>query len=61
MAPRPQYGTYEYPEWSVAVGWLIVTSSLICIPAYATYKFLTTPGSVAEVSSIEPFSEVVSL
>jgi hypothetical protein len=51
MAPVPQYSNYVYPEWSIAIGWLMVVSSLLCIPAYAIYKFLITPGSVVEVST----------
>ncbi|KAL4224064.1 hypothetical protein ACF0H5_017521 [Mactra antiquata] len=48
MGPMPQYGNYVYPPWSIVVGWLIVVSSIICIPVYAVYKFLITPGSIAE-------------
>ncbi|XP_060564137.1 sodium-dependent serotonin transporter-like, partial [Ruditapes philippinarum] len=48
MAPVPQYSSYVYPEWSIAIGWMMVVSSLLCIPAYAIYKFLITPGSVVE-------------
>ncbi|WAR03545.1 SC6A4-like protein [Mya arenaria] len=48
IAPTPRYGEYEYPTWSIVVGWLIVCSSLVLVPAYAVYKFLITPGTVAE-------------
>ncbi|XP_052214300.1 sodium-dependent serotonin transporter-like [Dreissena polymorpha] len=44
----PEYGKYEYPVWSIVIGWLIVSSSLICIPVYAVYKFLVTSGTIPE-------------
>ena len=49
MARPPSYGTYVFPAWSLAVGWLMVCASIICVPAYAIYKFLITPGTVQEV------------
>ncbi|CAI9724448.1 sodium-dependent serotonin transporter-like [Octopus vulgaris] len=44
----PVYGTYQYPSWSIGIGWIIVCSSLICIPLYIIYKFFTLEGSVCE-------------
>uniref|UniRef100_A0A182R036 Transporter n=1 Tax=Anopheles farauti TaxID=69004 RepID=A0A182R036_9DIPT len=35
---------YEYPEWSVAAGWALTLSSVLCIPTYVIYKFLKSPG-----------------
>lgn len=40
---------YTYPGWSIAVGWCITCSSLICIPIYIVYKFITTPGTFKQV------------
>lgn len=37
---------YEYPEWSMALGWVLTLSSTLCIPIYVVYKILSTPGSI---------------
>uniref|UniRef100_A0A8D8AA91 Transporter n=3 Tax=Culex pipiens TaxID=7175 RepID=A0A8D8AA91_CULPI len=37
-------GEYEYPEWSVAAGWILTLSSVLCIPLYAIYKFMASHG-----------------
>uniref|UniRef100_A0A8C3VH09 Transporter n=1 Tax=Catharus ustulatus TaxID=91951 RepID=A0A8C3VH09_CATUS len=42
---------YEYPEWSISVGFLIGASSFICIPLYMVYKLVWTPGSLKQVRS----------
>ncbi|XP_037090813.1 sodium-dependent serotonin transporter-like [Pollicipes pollicipes] len=39
---------YVYPRWSIALGWGMTASSLVCIPAYIVYMFLTTPGSLKQ-------------
>ncbi|KFB51150.1 AGAP010621-PA-like protein [Anopheles sinensis] len=39
---------YKYPEWSVAAGWTLTLSSVLCIPTYAIFKFLKTPGNCRE-------------
>ena len=39
---------YEYPYWSVVIGWFITLSSLLCVPAYAFYHFVNTPGDTFE-------------
>ncbi|XP_077290278.1 serotonin transporter [Arctopsyche grandis] len=39
-------GEYEYPDWSITVGWVLTASSVICIPLYIVYKFCITPGSI---------------
>ncbi|OWF52218.1 sodium-dependent serotonin transporter-like [Mizuhopecten yessoensis] len=44
----PQYGSYDFPQWSFILGWIIVCSSLICIPGYMIYKFFRTPGSIRQ-------------
>lgn len=41
---------YEYPEWSVALGWILTLSSIVCIPLYIVYKILITPGTITQVS-----------
>ncbi|XP_054707444.1 sodium-dependent serotonin transporter-like [Uloborus diversus] len=40
--------TYEYPQWSIALGWTLTTSSIACIPAYIAYYLLTQPGTFLE-------------
>ncbi|KAM9526417.1 sodium-dependent serotonin transporter-like [Guaruba guarouba] len=39
---------YQYPEWSISVGYLIAASSFICIPFYMVYKLVWTPGSLKQ-------------
>jgi len=39
------YADYVYPDWANALGWCIAGSSVIMIPAIATYKLIVTPGS----------------
>ncbi|XP_048104689.1 sodium- and chloride-dependent glycine transporter 1 isoform X2 [Alosa alosa] len=39
------YGTYVYPQWSLAIGFLMALSSVICIPIYALYKIAMSPGA----------------
>ena len=46
--PPVQYGSYEYPHWAWVLGWCITGSSIICIPIYAVYKLLITPGNLCE-------------
>ncbi|ELT96928.1 hypothetical protein CAPTEDRAFT_176318 [Capitella teleta] len=41
-------GIYVYPSWANGVGWTIAASSMICIPAVALYKMLTTEGTITE-------------
>lgn len=44
------YEDYIYPEWANALGWCIAGSSVIMIPTIALYKFITTSGSLKQVS-----------
>ncbi|XP_033747389.1 sodium-dependent serotonin transporter-like [Pecten maximus] len=43
-----QLDGYTYPDWSVAVGWCITCSSLICIPLYIVFDILTTKGTLKQ-------------
>uniref|UniRef100_A0A8C1NB62 Transporter n=1 Tax=Cyprinus carpio TaxID=7962 RepID=A0A8C1NB62_CYPCA len=45
-----RYDDYVFPDWSNIVGWFIALSSMLCVPIYAIYKFLTLPGTFKEVS-----------
>ncbi|KAK7088378.1 hypothetical protein V1264_022303 [Littorina saxatilis] len=47
-SPPPQYGDYQYPYWSMTVGWLIVCSSLICIPLYIVICFFKSSGTFVD-------------
>ncbi|KAL4240747.1 Sodium- and chloride-dependent glycine transporter 1 [Mactra antiquata] len=44
----PVVDDYVYPEWAVAIGWLIACCSLVPIPLYAIYKLCTTEGTMME-------------
>ncbi|XP_065083015.1 sodium-dependent serotonin transporter [Ochlerotatus camptorhynchus] len=37
-------GEYKYPEWSIAAGWVLTLSSVLCIPLYVIYKFMISDG-----------------
>lgn len=39
---------YEYPTWATAVGWIMAMSSILQVPLYAIYAYLTTPGTPSE-------------
>ncbi|XP_059487992.1 sodium-dependent serotonin transporter-like [Neocloeon triangulifer] len=41
-------GDYEYPPWSITVGWILTSSSLVCIPGYILYFLIKTPGTFME-------------
>ncbi|XP_023695479.2 sodium-dependent noradrenaline transporter-like isoform X1 [Paramormyrops kingsleyae] len=43
-----QYDNYVFPQWSNLIGWGIAASSMICVPVYAIYKFLSVPGTFKE-------------
>uniref|UniRef100_A0A8D0TAI5 Transporter n=1 Tax=Sus scrofa TaxID=9823 RepID=A0A8D0TAI5_PIG len=47
---------YNYPQWSIILGYCIGTSSFICIPTYITYRLIITPGTLKEriVKGITP-------
>ncbi|CAK9830825.1 Sodium- and chloride-dependent GABA transporter 1 [Anthophora retusa] len=39
-----KYLDYEYPWWSHVLGWMTALSSMLCIPGYMIYAWMTTPG-----------------
>uniref|UniRef100_A0A673B1P5 Transporter n=1 Tax=Sphaeramia orbicularis TaxID=375764 RepID=A0A673B1P5_9TELE len=45
-----KYDDYVFPHWSNLVGWGIAMSSMLFVPCYALYKFLSVPGTFKEVS-----------
>lgn len=42
------YIGYKYPWWGEFIGWLLGLSSMLCIPSYAIYKYVVTPGTFRE-------------
>lgn len=48
------YDDYVFPLWANWVGWGIALSSMVLVPAYSVYKFLSTRGSLREVRSGAP-------
>lgn len=49
-ASRLKYDDYTFPYWSNILGWGLAMSSMLCVPLYALYKFLSIPGTIKEVS-----------
>ncbi|XP_059201340.1 sodium- and chloride-dependent glycine transporter 1-like isoform X2 [Centropristis striata] len=39
------YNDYVYPGWSLAIGFSMALSSVVCIPIYALYKISRSPGA----------------
>ncbi|XP_006756741.2 PREDICTED: sodium-dependent serotonin transporter [Myotis davidii] len=54
--PQLRLFQYNYPHWSIILGYCIGTSSFICIPIYMTYRLIITPGTLMEriIRSITP-------
>ncbi|XP_027717348.1 sodium-dependent serotonin transporter [Vombatus ursinus] len=54
--PELRLFNYNYPRWTVLLGYCIGTSSFICIPAYIIYRLIITPGTFKEriLKSITP-------
>lgn len=53
-----ELGGYVYPDWALAVGWIISISSLVWIPIYMTYRFIKSKGNLKEVSICNVFQRV---
>uniref|UniRef100_A0AAR2J391 Transporter n=1 Tax=Pygocentrus nattereri TaxID=42514 RepID=A0AAR2J391_PYGNA len=44
-----KYDNYIFPYWANLVGWGIAMSSMMFVPLYAIYKFLSLPGTFKQV------------
>lgn len=40
---------YDYPLWGHIFGWFLSLSSMLCIPVYGVYLWITTDGTTSEV------------
>ena len=56
--PPLTLGTYMYPPWASALGWVISCSSLVCLPSYMIYRLTKTRGSLMDVSSMNNLNTV---
>ena len=50
---QPTYDDYIYPAWAIAIGWMITSCSLLCIPIFMVYVFVKAKGDTCcQVNSI---------
>lgn len=65
IKPLRYNDVYDYPVWATTLGWILAFSSIIQVPMYATYAFLTTPGTMKErwriLTTSAPTPELVNV
>uniref|UniRef100_A0AAR2K403 Transporter n=1 Tax=Pygocentrus nattereri TaxID=42514 RepID=A0AAR2K403_PYGNA len=49
---------YEYPDWSIGVGWSLALASMICIPMVVVIKIIQSDGSLIEVNILHLYSKL---
>lgn len=53
------YNNYVYPGWSLAIGFFMALSSVVCIPIYALYKISRSPGATFREVRPVPWSPLL--
>ncbi|NP_001191659.1 putative neurotransmitter transporter [Aplysia californica] len=48
LSYKRKSGTYQYPDWAIAVGWMLAGISIIFIPIIMIQRVLVTPGTLIE-------------
>ncbi|XP_064637016.1 sodium- and chloride-dependent glycine transporter 2-like [Lineus longissimus] len=53
------YATYTYPQWAIAVGWMLAALSFLPMPIFVVKVLLSTKGSFKQrvVDSVQPAPE----
>lgn len=46
---RHSYGVYDFPKYSVVIGWSLASCSVVCIPMVAIYRIYKAKGSLWQV------------
>uniref|UniRef100_A0A8C9V314 Transporter n=1 Tax=Scleropages formosus TaxID=113540 RepID=A0A8C9V314_SCLFO len=42
--------TYQYPDWSIGLGWALALASMVCIPMVVVIKIIRSDGPLIEVN-----------
>ena len=48
----PKYGSYEYPDWAMAVGWMVGFASVVPIPLLAAHSLFTALSAHSDSHSL---------